>query len=478
MPNWFQSRQARAGGYSGAYVLVFIAILAALNYLAVQYNKSFDATEDKLYSLSDQTLKILGDLPQDVKIYYFNRKAEFDQPSPQGVSPKASLTRYENASTRLSVEYIDPDSDPAKAELMRVRSYGTVFVETGGLREEANSTNEQDISNALIKLLKGEEKTACILSGHGEASVQDFQAMGFSLAEQAIKDANYAVQEISLLENPEVPPACNVLIVSGPSDPLLEPEVEVIKKYVEEGGRLLAMLDLGKSPGLVSMLTAWGIQVDDNLILDRSGAGFLLGGGPVIPLAARYEAHPITDPLSSSGSARPTLFPLVRAVRTGEAPAGWAVNELIASSTSSEAISDYENEEALNSPDGGTPGPFNMAVAATLDVPNSVSPPPNSDEAAEATATPEDLEARVLVVGTSRFSRNSYLDRAGNRDLFLNMLNWLTSDEDLISIRPKNPANTPIDMTGSEMTRVLLGLVFGIPLVIIVAGVRTWWIRR
>lgn len=477
MPNWFQSRQARAGGYSGAYVLVFIAILAALNYLGVQYNQSLDATEDKLYSLSDQTQKILGDLPQDVKIHYFNRKAEFDQPSPQGVSPRASLTRYENASTRLTVEYVDPDSDPAKAELMRVRSYGTVFVESGGRREEANSTSEQDISNAIIKLLKGEEKTACILSGHGEASTQDFQPMGFSVAEQAIKDANYATQAISLLESPEVPPACDVLIVPGPSDPLLEPEVEIIRAFVERGGRLLAMLDLGKSPGLVAMVSGWGIEVDDNLILDRSGAGFLLGGGPVIPLAARYEPHPITEPLSSSGSARPTLFPLVRAVRAGDAPSGWDISELIASSTSSEAIEDYENEEALSSPEGGSSGPFNMAVAGILDVPDSETPSSNPDAAAEISAR-EELEARVVVVGTSRFSRNSYVDRAGNRDLFLNMINWLTSDEDLISIRPKNPASTPIDMTGSELTRVLLALVFGIPLIIIVAGVRTWWIRR
>jgi len=66
----------------------------------------------------------------------------------------------------------------------------------------------------------------------------------------------------------------------------------------------------------------------------------------------------------------------------------------------------------------------------------------------------------------------------GNVDLFLNTLNWLSSDEELISIRPKAADNTPLDASAAEMQRILLGTVFGLPLLIIVAGIRVWWMRR
>ena len=153
-----KTRQAKSGAYMTVYVLVAFAILAAVNFLAVQYNKSYDATKDKLYSLSDQTLKVLHNLDRDVKIYYFDKKTQFQR-------ARDMLTRYSNATTKVSVEYIDPDSRPEVAQAMNVRTYGTVFVEMGPTREEAKTTNEEDVTNAIIKAIKGKEKTACLLAG-------------------------------------------------------------------------------------------------------------------------------------------------------------------------------------------------------------------------------------------------------------------------------------------------------------------------
>ena len=155
---WLKTRQVKSGAYMAVYVLVAFAILAAVNYLAVQYNKTYDATKDKLYSLSDQTLKVLHNLDRDVKIYYFDKKTQFQR-------ARDMLTRYSNATTKVTVEYIDPDSRPEVAQAMNVRNYGTVFVEMGPTREEAKSTNEEDVTNAIIKAIKGKEKKACLLGG-------------------------------------------------------------------------------------------------------------------------------------------------------------------------------------------------------------------------------------------------------------------------------------------------------------------------
>ena len=85
---------------------------------------------------------------------------------------------------------------------------------------------------------------------------------------------------------------------------------------------------------------------------------------------------------------------------------------------------------------------------------------------------------RVVVIGTARFARNYFIGRGGNLDVFLNMLNWLSSDEDLISIRPKDPETTPMDITESQMRNIFLTLLVGLPLAIVFAGVRMWWLRR
>ncbi|MEX2304213.1 MAG: GldG family protein, partial [Bryobacterales bacterium] len=246
-----KTRQAKSGAYMAVYVLVAFAILAAVNYLAVQYNKSYDATQSKLYSLSDQTLKILGDLEQDVKIYYFDRKTQF---------PRAEdmLVRYANASNKVTVDYIDTDSRIEVAEAMNVSKHGTVLVELGANREEASSINEEDITRAIIKATKGEEKKACLLAGHGEAGPEDQQRDGFSAAKQEIEGANYITETISLLERPEVPGDCTLLIVAGPDKDYLEPEIDILRKYVEGGGRALFMIDHEKSPRLVELVASWG----------------------------------------------------------------------------------------------------------------------------------------------------------------------------------------------------------------------------
>jgi ABC-type uncharacterized transport system involved in gliding motility auxiliary subunit len=207
--DWVKTRQTKYGAYSSVYILVFLAILVAANYLANTYNKSYDATKNKIYSLSDQTLKILDNLEQDVKIYYFDQRPRF-------TAARSKLVQYENASSRVSVDYVDPDSKPDMAQAMNVRTYGTVLVEMGGRREEASSTEEEQVTNAIIKLTKGEDKTACVVTGHGEGDIDDTERDGLSQAKTEIEGANYKIQKISLLEKPEVPSDCTLLIIAGP----------------------------------------------------------------------------------------------------------------------------------------------------------------------------------------------------------------------------------------------------------------------
>ena len=482
--DFLKTRQAKSGSYMVTYVLVFAAILVAVNYLGVRYNKTYDATENKLYSLSDQSIKILNGLEQDLKIYYFDQTPSFER-------VRGSLVQYENASARVSVSYVDPDSRPELAREMNVRTYGTLYVEYAGNREEANSASEEDITNAIIRVKKGQEKTACFLTGHGEADPEDSGREGFAGAKEETEGANYKTQTVSLLENPEVPQDCTVLIVPGPANDYLEPEIGILTKYVESGGRMAFMLDYEKSPRLVEMLAGWGIRVKDDLIIDLSGIGQLFGGGPLTPLVAEYESHAITDVLENSA----TFFPMSRTVEPGDSADGWTATKLFSTTAGSFATEDLElvDEELKRNPDKETEGPISVGVAAVFDVPaeapsgdaeNENEDDEGENDEADAAASDDDedeeeeKQGRVVVVGTSVFARNNFLRRGSNLDLFLNILNWLSSDEDLISIRPKDPEDTPLDLSSSDMSRVFFLTVVGFPLVIIIVGINAWWRRR
>ncbi len=465
------TRQTKYGAYSGTYVVVVLAILVAVNYLANRYNKTFDATKDKLFSLSDQTHKILDNLDRDIKIYYFDRRTDFN-------AARNSLNRYENASSRVSVEYVDVDSRPELAQAMNIRSYGSVIVEVGANREEAKSTEEQEITNTIIRSLKGEEKTACLFTGHGEAEGGNSERSGFASAKSAIEGANYKVETISLLERPEVPSECTLLIVAGPDTDYLEPEIDILRKYIEGGGRALFMIDYEKSPNLVALAGSWGVKVNNEVVIDTSGIGQLFGGGPLAPLVAQYEAHPITDVMGNTA----TIFPMTRSVEPGEAPSGWQVSKLFSTTSNSFATQELklDDGELRRDPSKERPGPISVGAAATFAVPAATSDATPAAEEPAAAAPEEEAkkEGRIVVVGTSLFARNGFVGRAGNLDMLLNMLNWLSSDEDLISIRPKNPEHTPLSISESQISRLFWGTIVGLPLLIIFAGVRVWWVRR
>ncbi|MBG99210.1 MAG: hypothetical protein CMN58_02550 [Solibacterales bacterium] len=466
----FKTRQAKYGSYTTVYIVVVVAILASINYLADRHNKTFDATANKIYSLSEQTVKILDGLEADVKISYFDRSTDFQ-------AARGSLVRYSNASNRVEVEYIDPDSRPDLAQAMKVRSYGTLFVEYGGNQEEAQSIDEEDITNAIIRAKKGQAKTACFLTGHGEAASDGRDRDGLAGASEEIETANYSVTAVSLLERPEIPTQCTVLIVAGPQTRIEAPELDILKEYVVGGGRLLLMIGQSKSPEIADLVAEWGIRIKDDTIVDLTGIGQLFGGGPLTPLVANYEDHPITEVMGSAA----TFFPYARTVEPGDPVANWKVDQLFSTTSGSFATEKLEivDQELVRNSARETEGPISVAVAATHDIPEKTEDSESSSENEEVIGSEEsEKQGRVVVIGSSRFARNYSLGRGSNLDLLLNALNWLSSDEDLISIRPSDPENTPLDLTQSDMTKLFFLTVIGLPTLIVILGLWVWWRRR
>ncbi len=453
---WYQTRQTRYAAYVTLYIVIVLAVLGALNWLSNRHNRSYDATSSKRFSLSEQSQKIVRELKQDVRITYFDQTSRFGQ-------ARDLLDRYHNLSSKLSVEYIDPDKAPQEARAAGVRSYGTIFIHAGERQEEAKVVSEEEITGALIRALKGGARTVCFVAGSGEHSLEETGRSGYSSFKEVLEKNNYQARSISLLEKPEVPEDCTILIVGGPRFDYLEPAVNAVRAYVEKGGRALLMVDppvrlgreeVSENAALAKLLGSWGITLNRDLIVDTSGIGQLFGLSEVVPLVTNYESHAIVRDLREVA----TAFPLSRSLETGAAEKV-TVEKLFSTSGNSFATANLTSAEIRIDPGKDKRGPHALAAAGTVE-------------------TGSANKGRFVVVGSSGWVANNILRFNGNRDLALNMMNWLSADEDLISIRPKEPEDRRLNLSRAQMSRIFYANVIGLPIIIILAGLSVWWRRR
>jgi gliding motility-associatede transport system auxiliary component len=450
------ARQTKYAAYAALYVIVILAIVSVANVLANRYNKSYDSTANKRYSLSDQTAKIVKGLKQDAAITYFDRQRGFQ-------SAKDLLDRYSTLSPRIRVEYIDVEKRPQEARAAGVTKLGTSFVQIGTKREEAKSVTESEITGAIIRDLKTTTRTVCFVTGSGEHQIDDTQRNGFSRLKDILAKDQYAAKSISLLEKAEIPADCTVVVIGGPQSEYVQPAVDAVKKYVEQGGRALILLDAplkfgrptADNTALTDLLQSWGVSLDKDLLLDLSPVGQLMGLGPEIALVSTYDSHPIVDEMKGTA----TGFPLSRSL-TVKSTDKTNVQKLFESSASSLATAKLDSPNVNPSDPKNKKGPLTIGAAGSY------------------TTGKENSEGRFVVVGSSSWPANSFITFNGNGDLALNALNWLSSDEDLISIRPKEQENRNITMTGAQFNWVRISSQFLLPAALLLVGMSVWWRRR
>jgi ABC-type uncharacterized transport system involved in gliding motility auxiliary subunit len=454
---WLKARQTKYGAYAGIYLLVVLTILVLVNFLANRYNKSFDTTSNKRYSLSEQTQKIVKGLKQNATITYYNQSTHFQE-------GKDLLDEYANLSTKIHVAYVDPDKSPELARAAGIRNFGTAVVQVGAKKETAKDMTEEGITGAFIRDLKGTTRTVCFVTGSGEHQIDNTERDGLSHFKDLVARDEYQSKSIDLLQTAQVPADCTTVVIAGPTHDYQQPEVDAIKSYVEGSGRAFFMLDppiqfgssaIAPNEALTNVLESWGVTLDKNMILDLNPVGQLAGLGPQVVLVTTYASQPIVSDMRGSAVG----IPLSRSVEikdTGKT----SVQKLFDSSGSSLATSNLSSAEVSVADPQNRKGPFTIAAAGTYNTGK-----PNS-------------EGRFVVIGSSSWAANRFLAFNGNGDLALNAVNWLSSDEDLISIRPKPPEDRRITMTRAQLILVRTVSQFVLPLIVVIAGTMVWWKRR
>jgi len=486
----FERRQTRYGALAGTSILLVAAIVVGLNYVLARQNLRWDLTAGGQYSLSDQTRQVLDTLAGPVRIIVFAREPDFPR-------YRDRLDEYAYQTSRVTVDYVDADRQPMLARQYEVQTYGTIVFEYEGRVERVESDAEQDLTNALITVVEGAEQTVYFLEGHGEKAHAGTDRDGYGTVSAALALDNFEVESLVLAQQGAVPDDATVVVAAGPQTDLLPGEVDALRAYLDGGGKLLLLLDppiTGDDPapeGLLGLVREWGIEAGADVVVDASGVGQLFGADASVPVAASYPFHPITERFNLL-----TAYPLARSVTAASgAPDGRVAQPFIETGPQSWREMDIDSlatgQVELDEEGGDRPGPVSIGMAVSAPAP---SPAEAADDAAGGAAGEgeggadgdaadgggEDAtpETRLAVIGDSDFASNAVVGIQGNRDMFLNTVNWLAQQENLISIRAREPEDRRLTLTASAQSRLFWLSVLLLPAAILGAGVYTWMSRR
>jgi len=377
------------------------------------------------------------------------------------------MKEYRYVSSRVESRVVDPQKDPGSVQQYQVQRNGQVVIVNGSRKEIIDQADEEKVTNAVIKITREGEKTVYFLTGHGEKGINDTSPQGFSGVKDAIAKQNYQVKEYNLAQENKLPEGASVIVSAGPKVEFFPNEVELLKKYLEGGGKFLLLADPQTQFKMPDFLATYGLSLSGKVIIDASGIGQFLNLGPAVPLVADYGDHVITRELGNVMS----FFPTAQNVKQVSSSAGYQTTRLFSTSRQSWAETKLVEGGEVGFDEGEDErGPLDLGAVST----KSVSPEGGTGGAEK----PQSQESRVVVIGDSDFASNGYARAASNLDVMLNSVSWLAEDADLVAVRPKEAENRMVNLSFQQSQLIFWGTVILLPLATLFAGIGVWWRRR
>ena len=485
-------RQRR--GEIALYTLGVVGILIAIAYLSVRFPVRIDMTSAGLFSLSAPSKQMLKRLDKPVHITFF-----YDPMMRDTVELYQLIAAQ---SDKITGEFYDPMLNPAQARMRGVEFAGTSIIESEGRRLTINSPNEMEIVNGIFRVSQGAQQVACFLDGHAEPdpfSLESHDHMegtaghshglgsklvlherhGIAKARHSLETMNYVVKKVLLLQAGDTLAQCTVLIVAGPKLPLLPAEVKAIDTYLAAGGNALFMLDPFIQTGLEPIAEEFGVVLDDTMVIDSASHFWTDVSAPAV---TDYNRHEITRDLPL------TFFPGARSLSpTAQPVPGVSVRPVI--NSSKESYAGTSRDKAEFNPAKDKPGPATIMVVANRK-PEFVAPAeavlrelrgekPLPDAAGKGGKAPKfTAKSRVAIIGDSDFATNSFYHIMGNGKLFLNTVNYLTSQENFIGIEARTYDLPRVNLTNRQMKGTFFLSIVLIPALMALVGVAVWWRQR
>jgi len=434
------------GTISLVSIIIIGVILIVANLLSYGNNVRIDLTRTGKHTLSEETLKVLSTLETKVKFVGF-----YQEGSDLEISFRDLLDEYKYRSKKIEYEIFDPDKNPTIAKKYNIKSYNTIVVKMGDKTKEIKAISESSFTNALIQIRLDKKKLLCFMSGHGEKSIfsADTEKNGYSLIKKTLEAKGYEVKNIDLFSTTQIPKNCSVVVIGGPLKDFQENEISELRNFIKTGGSLVLLIDPDYSGRLIDFAKEKDIVFSKYIVANEPSGVF--GNDPLITIIKDYGKHPAV-----SGFPLFTIFPLAR-------PVGFSPS---AKKTSPGSTFDKILNTGPSSwieKNRKTPYRFESYADSKVSVSLGLI-------YSENVSTEDARAGKILAIGDSEFICNAFLGISGNKDLFVNCINWLAEQEDLIVIPTKSREFSSVNITKSEGNMLFISSVITLPFLILLTG--------
>jgi ABC-type uncharacterized transport system involved in gliding motility auxiliary subunit len=444
---------------SAIFVSLLIAIIGALAYLSTRYTLTADWTANGRHTLSEASRILLSKIDGPVDITAF---APEDQELRDTIEDL--VERYQVHKPDLSLKFVNPEAAPDQLRQLNISSIGELILRYGGRTEHVSEHSEEALSNALQRLLRGQDQWLVFITGHGERDPLGNANHDLGAYGQQLQNRGFKTQALNLASTPAIPDNTAVLIIASPEVALTANELTLIEAYIDRGGSLLWLVEPGPMQGLERLADKLGLAFPPGTVVDPSTRQYGIEQ-PTFILISRYGAESAV-----AGFKYVTLFPNARAIRQQAGP-GWQTTPLL--TTGAQAWAESGPLEGTVKADEGqdTKGPLDIGLSMSRDLPASISKEPGS-------AQPDPAKQRIVVIGDGDFLSNKYVGNSGNLDLGLKLMNWLARDDQLVAIPARTSPDANLELSAKGGMLLWFSFQLLLPVLLAISGFYVWLQRR
>jgi len=438
------------------FTLLFMLVIGLLAWLGKTYQTSFDLTRNKQNSLSEATQLLLKKLDKPLKLTAF-----VPDDAKVHSALKKLVTKYQKYKKDTTLEFVNPDLDPERAKQEGILYSGQLQIKVGDRSEAINTIEEQQVVNVLHRLSRDKARLAIFIEGHGERSPYETNSSGLSQFTSVLERKGFSFQGHNLLRTQSIPDDASFIVIAAAEKDYLEGEVKAISEYIKKGGNLLWLHEPGSVHGLDDLEQQLGLVIPEGTLLDANQALQEMLGikhPAVIPIVD-YGQSELTRDLSSH-----TLFPFASAIIRDEEikDVDWQYQPLLTTLPTSWLESGDIQGNVKFDDEADRPGPLDIAISMTR-------PKKEADAG---------VKQRVLVIGDSNFMLNSFIGQGSNLEFSSNIFNWLSEDDELLSIKSVGAIDTTLDMPGWALYSAAVFFLLILPIGLIIIGMVRWLRRR
>jgi ABC-type uncharacterized transport system involved in gliding motility auxiliary subunit len=437
------------------FVLLLMVLALQAGWLGARHDRWWDWTGSARNSLSAETLGVLDDLGEGLRITVY---APGDHRISRAV--EQLVMRYRRRRPDIVVEHIDPQRTPEAARADEVRLLGQLVLSYQGRHETLDRLSESTLTNAIARLMLERRPWVGVLEGHGERSITGSTGPDLGRLGQLLVQRGYRLLPLDLARQPSIPENLDLLVIGTPPIALFPGEADALVSYLENGGNLLWLMDPGPMNGLEPLASVLGIEPLPGQIVDAAASRLELDT-PTIALVEDWPEHPLGE-----GMEGPSLFPGSIAF-AGRAAPGWMLDTTLTTGPQSWNETGPVRGKINQDPSlGEQRGPLPLALVLTR---------PRAAPGARVPSTGP--EQRVIVVGDGDFASNLHLGEGANRILGLRMVQWLSGRTGLVSVPEQTPDTAAFTLSPLRGTLIFAGSLIGLPALLLAIGLMIRWRR-